>query len=57
GKPTGPAIRVRGRALPEAEWTHAEATLANAYGAVRRLSDRALGDDELSAYIELTPRH
>ena len=56
GRPTGPAIRGTGRLLPADEWPHAEATLAAAYGAGRRISERVLGGpDELAAYVEITP--
>jgi PPOX class probable F420-dependent enzyme len=56
GKPTGPAIRGTGRVLPRTDWAHAEVTLAAAYGAGRRASERMLGGpEETSAYIEVTP--
>lgn len=57
GKPTAAAIRGRGRVLPTEEWAHAEATLAAAYGAGRRVYRRVLaGPEEFEAYIEITPR-
>ena len=57
GRPTGPAIRASGRVLPRHEWSHAEETLAAAYGTGRRVSERVLGGpDDLAAYVELTPR-
>ena len=57
GRPTGPAVRATGRVLPREEWEHAEATLAAAYGASRRISERVLGGPEdLAAYLQLTPR-
>lgn len=56
GKPVGPAIRATGRVLPAQDWAHAEETLAAAYGAGRRISERVLGGpDDAAAYIELTP--
>ncbi|MDQ1373329.1 MAG: hypothetical protein QOJ09_667 [Actinomycetota bacterium] len=56
GKPTGPALRGTGRVLPKEEWAHAEETLAAAYGAGRRISERVLGGpEEMGAYIEITP--
>lgn len=57
GKPTEPVIRGTGRVLPTEEWTHAEETVAAAYGAGRRISERVLGGpEEMGAYIEITPR-
>lgn len=57
GRPSGPAIRATARVLPREEWARAEAALAAAYGAGRRLSERVLGGpEELAAYLELTPR-
>ena len=56
GKPTGRAIKGKGRLLPRSEWGHAEETLAAAYGAGRRISERVLGGpDDMAAYIEITP--
>lgn len=56
GKPTGQAIRARGRVLSTEEWAAAEANLAAAYGLGRRLSERLLaGPAELAAYMEITP--
>lgn len=55
GSPLGPAIRGTGRVLTEEEWAHAEETLAAAYGAGRRISERVLGGPpDLAAYIEIT---
>jgi PPOX class probable F420-dependent enzyme len=57
GKPVGPAIRGTARILPRGEWAHAEATLAAAYGVLRRLEGRAIGSGEdVVEYIEITPR-
>jgi PPOX class probable F420-dependent enzyme len=57
GKPSGPAIRGRGRILPREEWAHAEDTLAEAYGFLRRIEGRALsGHEDMVAYVEITPR-
>lgn len=56
GKPLGPAVRGTGRLLPAEEWPRAEETLAAAYGASRRISERVLGSSEEAAvYIEITP--
>jgi PPOX class probable F420-dependent enzyme len=56
GKPVGPTVRGIGRVLPREEWAHAEQTLANAYGAVRRISESVVGGpEEIAAYIELAP--
>ena len=57
GRPTGPAVRGSGRVLPQPEWAHAEETLAAAYGASRRISERLLGGPpDAAAYLEITPR-
>jgi PPOX class probable F420-dependent enzyme len=56
GRPLGSAIKTAGRVLPRDEWAHAEQTLAAAYGAGRRISERPMGGPEdLAAYVELTP--
>ncbi|MEY2422006.1 MAG: hypothetical protein QOI95_2073 [Acidimicrobiaceae bacterium] len=56
GKPSGPAIKGTGRVLPKEDWAHAEKTLAAAYGAGRKISERALGGPAtMAAYIEITP--
>ena len=56
GKPTGPAVRGMARVLPEADWAHAEATLAAAYGAGRRVYRRLLaGPEGTDAYLAITP--
>jgi uncharacterized protein len=56
GKPLGPAIRGRARLLPEAEWAHAEAVLAAAYGTGRRIFGRmAAASGDPPAYLAITP--
>jgi PPOX class probable F420-dependent enzyme len=56
GKPTGPAIRGKGRVLSKEEWAHAEEILAAEYGTGRRISERVLGGpEEMGVYIEITP--
>jgi PPOX class probable F420-dependent enzyme len=56
GKPTGPVLAGTARVLPKDEWPHAEATLAAAYGAGRKIYQRTLGDAEgIGTYIEVRP--
>lgn len=56
GKPTGPVLAGTARVLPKDEWPHAEATLAAAYGAGRKIYQRTLGDAEgIGTYIEVSP--
>jgi PPOX class probable F420-dependent enzyme len=55
GKPTGPAIRGTARIVPEEEWPHAEAVLAEAYGLGRKLYagmfDR---NEDMGIYVEIS---
>ena len=56
GKPTGPALRGSARVLPKDEWSHAEITLAAAYGFGRKVYERMAGDPEgIATYIEIEP--
>ena len=56
GKPVGPSIRGRARILPEAEWPHAEAVLAGAYGRGRQAFTRfAAASGDPPAYLAITP--
>ena len=56
GRPLGVPVRAIARELPEEEWGHAEATLAAAYGAGRKVYEGIVGDpDGLATYIELVP--
>lgn len=56
GQPKGAVLEGCARVLPEEEWSHAEATLAAAYGGGRKLYQRALGgDDAYWTYVEITP--
>jgi PPOX class probable F420-dependent enzyme len=56
GKPKGPVLAGTARVVPEAEWPHAEAALAAAYGAGRKLYQRTLGDaGDFGTYIEISP--
>ncbi|MGQ0804961.1 MAG: hypothetical protein ACT4PI_14005 [Actinomycetota bacterium] len=42
--------------LPREKWPHAEETLAAAFGAGRKISERVLGGpEEMVGYIEITP--
>jgi hypothetical protein len=44
------------RVVPKDEWPHAEAALAAAYGAGRKIYQRTLGDaGDFGTYIEITP--
>ena len=56
GRPTGPALQGIARVLPKDEWSHAETTLAAAYGFGRKVYERMVGDPEgIAAYIEIEP--
>jgi PPOX class probable F420-dependent enzyme len=56
GKPTGPVLWGMARVLPEAEWPHAEAALAAAYGTGRKIYQRVLGEaSDTGTYIEVSP--
>jgi uncharacterized protein len=59
GKPLGKPLRATARIVPEAEWPHAEAALAAAYGTGRKVYMRALGGgtaaQATAAYIEVSP--
>lgn len=56
GKPIGKPLVGSARVMPEEEWPHAEATLAAAYGAGRKVYQRLLGDAEgIGTYIEISP--
>jgi PPOX class probable F420-dependent enzyme len=56
GRPLGSAIRSAGRVLPSEDCAYAEETLAAAYGAGRKISERVMGGREKrGTYIELTP--
>ena len=56
GKPIGQVLAGTARVLPEAEWPHAEAALAAAYGAGRKIYQRTLGGAEgIGTYIEIAP--
>ncbi|MEY2434948.1 MAG: hypothetical protein QOC92_4673, partial [Acidimicrobiaceae bacterium] len=56
GKPTGPPRAGKARVVPEDEWPHAEAALADAYGVGRKIYQRTLGDaGDLGTYVEISP--
>lgn len=56
GKPTSPVFLGTGRVLPKEEWTHAEATLAAAFGLGRKVYQRAFPMGEsVVAYVEVSP--
>ena len=55
GKPRGKPLVGVARELPETEWAHAEATIAAAYGAGRRVYRRVLADETLETYLEIAP--
>lgn len=56
GRPRGPVVAGRARVLPKEEWSHAEATMAAAYGLGRRLYTRFFPmSDEVQAYLEVVP--
>jgi uncharacterized protein len=56
GKPKGPVLAGTARVVPEAEWPHAEAALANAYGVGRKVYNSAFaGPPEMGTYIEVSP--
>jgi len=56
GKPKGPVIAATAREVPKDEWPHAEAALAAAYGAGRKIYMRATGNTEgFETYIEICP--
>ena len=59
GKPLGKPLRATARIVPEAEWPHAEATLAAAYGSGRKAYMLALGGKQsaqaMGDYIEVSP--
>jgi PPOX class probable F420-dependent enzyme len=55
GKPSGPVLKGTARVVPEDEWPHAEAALAAAYGAGRKIYQRTVGEGEGLGYIEISP--
>ena len=55
GKPRGRPLGGVARELPESEWPHAEAAIAAAYGAGRKVFRRVLADDDFDAYLEIAP--
>jgi PPOX class probable F420-dependent enzyme len=57
GKPRGPSTEGTARALPQAEWEHAESAIASNYGLGRRLYERtgeAFTSDAFP-YVEVVP--
>jgi uncharacterized protein len=56
GKPTGAPVRGVARLLASEKWADAEATIAAAYGADRKISERMLGGAVEMTFIEITPR-
>lgn len=56
GRPTSPVFLGTARVLPKEEWTHAEATLAAAFGLGRKLYQLAFPMGEsVIAYVEVSP--
>jgi PPOX class probable F420-dependent enzyme len=56
GKPRGPIMEGRARVLPRDEWSHAEASLAAAFGPGRKLYEAVFRmPEEVTAYIEVRP--
>lgn len=56
GKPLGPAVLATARVVPREEWDHAEATLAGAFGAGRKLYEAVFRmPEDLRTYVEVSP--
>jgi PPOX class probable F420-dependent enzyme len=56
GKPKGAVLAGTARVLPKEEWPHAEAALAAAYGASRKIYEGVFGGPEdMGTYIEISP--